>query len=105
MKSLLFLLALLALSGCAPQPPAPSFIPYQEVKEPEPEYESEVYRKTRLTLCHWLKTFLIPLRLQWKYKRNAIVKKALSYLGKRDGKDCSGYVTLVNNIRVVIRTF
>jgi len=100
MKSLLFLLALLILSGCAPQPPAPSsFIPYQEVKEPEPEYESEVYIEKKVNPLPLVENVFDTSKVAMEsIKRNAIVKKALSYLGKRDGRDCSGYVTLVNNI-------
>lgn len=99
MKSLLFLLTLLALSGCAPQPPAPSFIPYQEVKEPEPEYESEVYIEKKVNPLPLVDNVFDTSKVAMEsIKRNAIVKKALSYLGKRDGKDCSGYVTLVNNV-------
>lgn len=30
-------------------------------------------------------------------KRKAIVEKAMSYLNKKDGKDCSGFVALVNH--------
>jgi len=98
MKNLLFLLALLGLSGCAPQPPTPSLAPYQEVKEPEPQYESEVYIEQKVNPLPLVENIFETSKVAMQsIRRNAIVKNALSYLGKRDGKDCSGFVTLVNH--------
>jgi len=99
MKQLLFLLTLLFLNGCAPhQPPTPSFIPYEEVKEPEPQYDSEVYIEKKVNPLPLVENVFDTSKVAMEsIRRNAIVKSALSYLGKRDGKDCSGFVTLINH--------
>jgi len=88
MKHLLFLLSLIVLSGCAPQPPTPSFPPYQEIQEPEPQYESEVYIEKKVNPLPLVENVFDTSKVAMEsIRRNAIVKSALSYLGKRDGKD------------------
>ena len=98
MKHLLFLLSLIVLSGCAPQPTPPTLIPYEEIKEPEPQYESEVYIEKKVNPLPLVENVFDTSKVAMEsIRRNAIVKSALSYLGKRDGKDCSGFVTLINH--------
>lgn len=95
--SSLFLLAIL-YHGCAPeiQPPL-SHIPKEEVKEPVPHYESHTYIEEKVNPIPFSNTVFDTSKLSLdSARREALIKNALSYLGKRDGGDCSGYINLVN---------
>ena len=85
------------LIGCAsPQLPTP---PLQEekplvLKEPKIFIEE---KKSKEQLVSEEEKELAKRPVPSLTQREKIVRSALSYLGKRDGGDCSGYISLVNS--------
>lgn len=98
MKYIFNLIVILFLyTGCAPtQPPTPQ-IPYNELKEPEPDYESAQYIEEKINPSPLSNTVFNTSKVAMDMAfRDALTKNALSYFGKRDGGDCSGFVNLIN---------
>ncbi|MDD2383645.1 MAG: NlpC/P60 family protein [Sulfurospirillaceae bacterium] len=88
---------LFLLTGCAPTQPPIVQIPYNETKEPAPDYESEQYIEEKVNPSPLSKTVFDTSKVAMDMAyRNALIKNALSYLNKRDGGDCSGFVNLIN---------
>jgi hypothetical protein len=99
MKYTLSFLVVLLLSGCT-QTPELASLPTDEkavkISEETPkEYIEEKPTKEQMLVLEEKThaTRPIPNLSQ----REAIVKNAMSYKGKRDGGDCSGFVNLVNS--------
>lgn len=84
---------MLLLLGCAPKD-ATIQLP-QDAPILEHKVEPKIYIEEKDTkIIYERKTEIIDgIALS---KREQIVRSAMSYLGKRDGKDCSGFVNLVN---------
>ncbi len=85
--------------GCAPTTPQlpHNHIPQEEIKEPEPKYESETYIEEKVNPIPLSSTVFDTSKLTLdSSRRDALIKNALSYFGKRDGGDCSGFVNLIN---------
>lgn len=92
MRGLFFILIVLFMGACS-QPPLPQNELIVPTKEPVQERpfidESEQKLKEGL-----LKN--APRVVPNLSERENIVKIAMKYLGKKDGKDCSGFVNLIN---------
>lgn len=97
-KSILLSIPLaLFIVGCAPTQPEVSHIPYNVVNEPEPKYESQTYIEEKVNPTPLSENVFDTSKVAMDLaRREALVKGALSYLGKRDGGDCSGFINLVN---------
>lgn len=97
MKHLLAFVLAFFLTGCATtQLPLPSFHEDQPLILKEPKVYIEE-KKSKERLVSEEERELAKRPVPSLTQREKIVKSALSYLGKRDGGDCSGYVNLVNN--------
>ena len=93
-------LAVLLLSGCIPSPETPVI---QEEVEQEQQHEIQQHKEY---IEEKPTQELMRLEAERKHAarfipdlsiRDQIVQIALSYKGKRDGGDCSGFVNLINN--------
>lgn len=89
----------LLLNGCAPMTqPVVQYDPYEVTPESPPHYESHSYIEEKVNPIPLSTTVFDTSKLTLdSARREALVKSALSYLGKRDGGDCSGFVNLVNS--------
>lgn len=65
--------------------------------EATPDYESPRYIEEKVNPSPLSQTVFDTSKVAMEMaRRNALIKNALSYLGKRDGGDCSGFVNLIN---------
>lgn len=95
MKLISLSLATLLLCGCASKNPDVSAVGHEAQTHSEPKMYIEEKPTKEFYLQQERNTFSLRLVPELS-RREAIVQNAMMYLGKRDGGDCSGFVSLVN---------